>query len=125
MRKLFLLLVMFASLSVFAQAAHETDITITPPAVQTGVTITKFNVYKALTSGAYTLGTPYASALVGATPTTPVLYIDTNVVAGQKAFYVFTSVCPTCTTTESAFSGEISGTTPNPPNAPTVTGTWK
>jgi hypothetical protein len=123
----FLSLFLFLALSFGAANAvtHSTVITITPPAAQTGVTITKFNVYKALSSGAYTLGVPTAS--VTANGTAPVVYTDTAAVSGQKTFFVTTSVCPTCTTTESVVSNEISGTTPvdlTVPDKPVLSGVW-
>jgi hypothetical protein len=125
--KKFLPLFLFLALSLGASAAtHQTIVTITPPAAQTGVVITKFNVYKTLSSGAYTLGIPTAS--VTANGAAPVVYTDSAAIAGQKSFFVTTSFCPTCTTTESVVSNEISGTTPvdlTVPVAPVLSGVWQ
>ena len=128
MKRLFpFLALLLVSLSGLAQAAHQTVITITPPAVQSGVTITRYDIFKATVSGGYNFTTPYGSVNAGATATTPVVFTDTTPVQGQTSFFVTRAVCPTCTTTVSANSNEISGTTPvdTKPNPPTISGVWQ
>ncbi len=119
-----LLLPLFLLLASALSFAGNTTITINPAAQPAGVTVTSFNVYRSTVAGAHVLGSPTAS--VPANGTSPVVYVEVGV-PGQTTFFVFTAVCPTCTTTESVFSGEISGTTPanTVPNAPVLSGTWK
>jgi hypothetical protein len=119
LKSLMLTLMLLIGSSALAQAAHQTVITVTPPAAQTGVVISGFKVYKGTTSGGETL---YATL---AASTTQFTYTDTVATPGQTTFYRLTTLCSTCTTTESAFSNEISGTTPNAPNPPSITGTWQ
>ncbi len=118
-------LLLFAPM-VMAQTVHQTTITITPPAVQTGVTITRYDVFKAIASGAYGT-TPYGSVNAGGTPTAVVTFVDTTPVQGQTSFFITRSFCPTCTFTSSVNSNEISGTTPvdTKPNAPGISGVFQ
>ncbi len=120
-KSLLLTMALLMSVPLFAQAAHQTVITITPPAAQTGVVISGFKVYKGTAAGGETLYATLPAATVQFT------YTDTTVTAGQTTFYRTTTLCATCTTTESVFSNEISGTTPanTVPNAPTITGNWQ
>ena len=127
MKKLFPLVLLLISLSGLAQAAHQTTITIVPPAAQTGITITRYDVFKATVSGGYNFSTPYGTVLPGATPTTTVVFVDTTPVQGQTSFFVVRAVCPTCTTVSSINSNEISGTTPvdTRANPPSISGVWQ
>lgn len=121
MKKFLPLFLLLASAFSFA---GNTTITINPATQPAGVTVTSFNVYRSTVAGAHVLGSPTAS--VPANGSAPVVYVEVGN-PGEKTFFVVTSVCPTCTTTESVFSAEISGTTPanTTPSAPVLSGTWK
>ena len=99
---------LFVLLSTLCCAApRKTRLTVTPSPIAT-TAVTKYNIYKSRVSGQYTLGQPYATVPAGATPNSPVVYVDPAMVNnGNPAFYRATSVCPTCATVESDFSNEI------------------
>lgn len=129
MRKVLpILALLLLSIGALAQTTHQTTITITPAATQqAGVTITRYDVFKATVSGGYNFATPYGSVNAGATPTTPVTFVDTTPVQGQTSFFVSRAFCPACTFTSSASSNEISGTTPvdTKPNPPALSGVFQ
>lgn len=106
-----------------AAQSHSNTLTWTIPTQPTGVVISGFNVYKSSTSGGEVLGSPFATVSSG----TVLTYTDTTPTSGQVNYYKVTALCATCSTEESAFSNEITLTTPvnGPPNAPTLTGTAK
>ncbi|MGH3426557.1 MAG: hypothetical protein ACRDQZ_03115 [Mycobacteriales bacterium] len=123
---LLIAVLLFVADAAVAQAActpgpHCTTINWTPGVQPAGVVVTGFNIYKSTSSGGYTLGTPYST--VGPTVTS---FVDNTVTPGQTTFMAVTAVCATCTTKESKFSNEISGTTPGTQGtAPVLSGTWQ
>lgn len=82
---------------------HTVLVKWSPPAAQTGITVTGYKIYRATTAGAEGT-TPYAT-ITSATVTS---FTDTAVTAGKTYFYKMTSV-GTCDSTVwdcSAFTGE-------------------
>ena len=129
MKKFLLLASLLLALPSFAQT-HSTTLTwnASVPVVGSGGSATQiltgYNVYRAAVSGGYITGTPFASVPFGTNT-----FVDTAVTAGGTEFYVVTVKCSNCATAagvatpESAFSNEVTATTPlnpaGPPAAPT------
>jgi hypothetical protein len=116
--------------------------------VTTGVVYTGFNVYRATCTGTVTAGVcstdstaTFAKITATALPATALSYTDTPLTAATSYIWYVTSLCATCTTTESIPSNHVAGTTtanqPPPPvlsitsvamnvtgNTETVTAQW-
>jgi len=92
--------------------AHSTFFSWTASASVSGVTVAGYNLYCSATSGGET-GTP---AVNGATLITGTSYTDLSVTPGTQQFCVFTA--QSTTGAQSAFSTEVSFTTPTNPNPP-------
>ena len=93
---------------------HDTQFTWTASAPVTGVTVAGYNLYCSPTSGGETgVSAVNGSALIPGTS-----YTDTAVTAGTKQFCVVTAATAG-SAQQSAFSAEVSFTTPNNPNPPT------
>ena len=95
---------------------HCNIITVVPAAQPAGVTVAKWNLYKAAAAGGYALGTPYATN----TDPANLKFQDNNVAPKQTTHYALTAV--SADGLESPFSADLVAVTPaTAPAAPTVT----
>jgi hypothetical protein len=125
MKKLILLFGLFIAIQVHASpnpgavsatgTAHSTTFTWTPASQPTGITVAGYNLYCAPTSGGETAVNP----VNGSTLITGTSYVDTSVTAGTTQFCVMTADT-TGGAQQSAFSNEVTFTTPSNPNPPTL-----
>lgn len=96
------------------QPKHCNIITVLPATQPAGVTIVKWNLYKAATAGGYVMGTPFLTNLVGV-----LIFQDNNVVSNQTNHYALTAY--SADQKESPFSNNLVSTTPtDPPGAPGI-----